>query len=90
MAFDLHIPENSRRGQVIQMIVDQRQITPEQVLEQIVDEGLKATLQSTPPAAEAKSRRSYASFFGVAKGRPGAHGSPEAANRYLEELRSEW
>jgi len=36
MAFDLHIPENSRRGQVIQMIVDQLQSTPEQVLDQIV------------------------------------------------------
>jgi len=50
---------------------------------------LKAALQSTPPVAAATTRRSYASFFGAAKG-PGAHGSPEAVDRYIEDLRNEW
>jgi len=89
MAFDLHIPENSPRGRVIQMIVAQRHITPEQVLEQIVDDGLKAALQSATPVPDAMPRRSYASFFGAVKG-PGAHGSPEAVDRYIEEMRNEW
>ena len=34
--------------------------------------------------------RPYASYFGVIKGRPGAHGSPEAVDRYIDELRDEW
>ncbi|MFZ4508196.1 MAG: hypothetical protein ACOYON_10935 [Fimbriimonas sp.] len=34
--------------------------------------------------------RPYASYFGVIDGRPGAHGSPEAVDRYIDELRDEW
>ena len=32
----------------------------------------------------------YASLWGAAAGGPGAHGSAEAANRYIRELRDEW
>ena len=90
MPFDLHIPEDSQRGQVIQMLIAKQHISPEEALERIVDEGLKSTLQNKSTGAAIAPRRSYASFFGVAKGRPGAHGSKEAADRYIEELRNAW
>ena len=58
MSFDLHIPEDSQRGQVIQMIVAEQHITPEEVLEKIFDEGIKATLngQSAPDAPTLRPR----------------------------------
>ena len=86
MAFDLHIPESSPRGQAIQSLVDENHSTPQEVLERLVDEGLRATTGelATPP------RRSFASFWGVGRGRPGAHGSREAVDRYIAELRDEW
>jgi len=87
MPFDLHIPEDSQRGQAIQVIVSEQHITPEEVLERIVDEGLRATLQNKPTAAAAPPRRSYASFFGAVKD---GYGSPEAVDRAIEEMRNEW
>lgn len=91
MPFDLHISEDSPLGQVIQSLVSEQNLTPEEALMRIVGDGLGGTSEDKL-AAEGKtsSRRSYASFFGVAKGRPGTHGSPEAADRYIEELRNEW
>jgi hypothetical protein len=40
MAFDfhLHIPETSRSGQVIQMLAEERHITPEQAAERLLEE----------------------------------------------------
>jgi hypothetical protein len=52
MAFDLHIPENSQRGQAIQMIVAEQHITPEEALGKIVDDGLRATLNGKKTPAE--------------------------------------
>ena len=50
MSFDLHIPEESQRGRVIQMIISEQHITPEEVLEKIIDEGIKATLNGNTAA----------------------------------------
>jgi hypothetical protein len=49
MPFDvmLHITEDSQRGRVIQQLVDARHVTPEQVIEQIIDAGIHAH-QSDP------------------------------------------
>jgi hypothetical protein len=55
-------------------------------LEQVAAE--KLIRQSPVPTA--KPTRRYASFFGAAKGRPGSHGSVEAVDKYIAELRSEW
>jgi len=92
MSYDirLSIPEDSQRGQLIASLAARQHITPEEVLTKIVDEVLKTTLQNEPTGEAEAPKRSYASFFGVAKGRPGAHGSPEAADRYIEELRNAW
>jgi len=53
MAFDfhLHIPESSRRGQVIQMIVAEQHITPEQAAERLLEEA--AQLHVTPSEKQA-------------------------------------
>ncbi len=44
MSFDivLHITEDSQRGRVIQQIADEQHVTPEQVIEQIIDDGFQA------------------------------------------------
>jgi hypothetical protein len=90
MAFDLHIPENSPRGQAIQALIEENHATPQEVLERLVDEGLKANIGDQPTEVDVLPKRSYASFWGVGKGRPGAHGSREAVDRYISELRDEW
>ena len=43
MPFDvlIHITEDSLRGQVIQRMAAQLQATPEQIIERIIDEGIK-------------------------------------------------
>ncbi len=57
----------------------QRHISPEQVAaEQLI---------RLSPASKAKPSRSYASFFGAAKG---VYASPEDVDRAIEEMRSEW
>ena len=66
------------------------QSTPQEVLERLVDEGLKATTGDQLADPAVPPRRSYASFWGVGKGSPGAHGSREAVDRYIAELRDEW
>jgi hypothetical protein len=42
MPFDLHIPENSQRGQAIQRPAVQRQLTPEEILNRIIDDGIQS------------------------------------------------
>jgi hypothetical protein len=79
----LEIP--SRYEPKIEQIAQAQQITRGEAIDRILDAGLeRLTTQDAHP------RRSYASFFGVGKGRPGAHGSPEAADKYIQELRNEW
>lgn len=86
MTFDipLHIPDNSREAQVIEAIMNRDHVSPEEAIRA----ALRGISIETGPATA--PRRSYASFFGVLKGRPGAHGSKEAIDRYIEELRNEW
>ncbi len=87
MSFDLHIPEDSQRGQAIMMLVADQKMTPEEVLERIVDEGLVATLRNKQPDATTPTERSYSSFFGAVKN---GYGSPEAVDQAIEEMRNEW
>jgi hypothetical protein len=76
----IQLPDDVAKGLIAE--ATQRHISPEQVaVEQLI---------RLSPASKPKPARSYASFFGVANGRPGAHGSPEAADRYIEEIHSEW
>ena len=86
MSFDLHIPEDSQRGQAISMLVAKQKMTPEAVLERIVDEGLVATSWNRRLDESTVPKRSYASFFGAVKG---GYGSPEAVDQAIEEMRNE-
>jgi len=47
-------------------------------------------LMALVPQGNAGSPRSYAAYFGIAKGQPGVFGSKEAIDRYVDEMRSEW
>jgi len=73
----------------IQKVARAQHITESEVLERIFKAGLEQ-FAATPSGKDTTRSRSYASFFGVAKGRPGAHGSREAVDRYIAELRDEW
>jgi len=44
MAFDvvIRITEDSPRGRVIQLIADERNVTPEEALDQVIDAGIQA------------------------------------------------
>lgn len=89
MSFDippLHIPDNSREAQVIQAIMIRDQVTAEEAVRAAL-RGM--TIENAESATVLAPRRSYASFFGVVKG-PGAHGSREAIDSYVSELRNEW
>lgn len=79
----LSIP--SRYEPKIEEVAQAQHITKYEALDRVLEAGLERLI---PPATA--PRRSYASFFGVAKGRPGAHGSPEAADLYIAEQRSGW
>ena len=86
MSFDIpqmHIPDNTHEAKVIEAVVKRDNVT--------ADEAILRILRSVPTAASQQHapRRSYASFFGSIKG-PGAHGSKQAVDRYIEELRNEW
>lgn len=69
----------------IALVAQAQHISTDEAIDRILDAGLDVLVPQTN-----QPRRSYESFFGVAKGRPGAHGSPEAADRYIEELRNAW
>lgn len=45
---------------------------------------------ANPPKTVKAARLSAASFWGVGAGRPGSHGSVEAVDAYIRELRDEW
>ena len=79
----LNIP--SRYESRIEQIALAHHISKGEVLDRVLEAGLErfATMSERP-------HRSYASFFGIAKGRPGSHNSPEAVDAYIEDLRSEW
>ncbi|WP_025226824.1 hypothetical protein [Fimbriimonas ginsengisoli] len=76
----IQIPDEVAQG--LEIEAAQRHISLEQVVaEQLI---------RLSPANKPKPIHRYASFFGVAEGRPGAHGSVEAIDRYVEDQRSEW
>jgi len=79
-----HLPASIEQG--VQRFAAELHISHDEALLKLIETGLTVSRLTTPAAP----KRSYASFFGVAKGRPGAHGSPEAADRYIEELRNAW
>lgn len=68
----------------IQEIAQAQHITTDEALDRILAAGVERLM----PHVE-EPRVSYASLFGSVKG-PGAHGSREAVDRYLAELRNEW
>jgi len=70
----------------IEEIAQANHISPDEALDRIVRAGLT---QMSPALNEPPPARTYASFYGVLAGRPGAHGSKEAVQRYLAELREE-
>jgi|GEM_PF-1363859 len=101
MAFDLHItiPESSPAVEIVHQLAAAEHITPEEAAAHLLIEGAAYHSKKTPAdepvgleKAMARIRAehpTYASFFGSVKG-PGAHGSKEAADRYIDELRNEW
>lgn len=60
---------------------ERRHTTPESLLAEHV---AAYPLQTEVP------RQSVASFWGIGAGRPGSHGSVEAVDSYIRELRDEW
>ena len=68
----------------IQKIAQAQHISTDEALNQVIQAGLERFVSQagSPPA-------DYASLFGSVKG-AGAHGSKEAVDEYVEELRSEW
>jgi hypothetical protein len=73
----------------IHEVAQAQHISETEVLERIFKAGFEQFAGESSNIKTA-SRRSYASFFGVANGRAGAHGSREAVYRYIAELRNEW
>jgi len=68
----------------IQEIAQAQHISTSEALDRIIQAGIE---RYVPPPEEPGV--SNASLFGSVKG-PGAHGSKEAVDRYIAELRSEW
>ena len=68
----------------IEQVARAQNITTDEALDRVIEAGLERLI---PPAAQPPV--SYASLFGAAKG-PGTHGSREAVDCYLAELRNEW
>jgi hypothetical protein len=74
----IQIPDDVAKGLIDEAA--QRHLSPEQVAAE--------RLTRLSPASKPKSSgRSYASFFGAAKG---VYASPEAVDRAIEEIRNEW
>lgn len=55
-----------------------------------VEQALSRHVVANPPQETEVPPLSAASFWGVGAGRPGSHGSVEAVNAYIRELRDEW
>jgi hypothetical protein len=68
----------------IQQLAAAQHISTDEAVDRVVKAGLERFVPITmePPV-------SNASLFGSVNG-PGAHGSKEAVDRYLAELRAEW
>jgi hypothetical protein len=73
----------------IQQIAEAQHISSHEALDRVLQAGLEKLTPPAPPSEKGKER-SYASFFGSIKGTPGAHGSKEAVDLYISELRNEW
>lgn len=68
----------------IEQIAQEQHITMSEALDRIIQAGLQRLISSPEQPVV-----SNAGLFGSVNG-PGAHGSKEAIDRYLAELRSEW
>ena len=68
----------------IQEIARAQHISKQEALDRVIQAGLERIV-SLPPQPYV----SNASLFGSVSG-PGAHGSKEAVDRYIAELRNEW
>ena len=73
----------------IEEISQAQHISLDEAIDRVVQAGVKS-LQADPALASVPTRRCYASFYGSIKGRPSAHGSKEAVDKYIAELRDEW
>ena len=69
----------------IEQIAQAQHISTDEALDRVIEAGVEKFQLSSA----VEPRVSYASLYGSVKG-PGAHGSREAVDRYLAELRSEW
>lgn len=76
----LHIEDNSLESRVMEAVMSEENVTPEEAV-------LRIIRQYQPSPSDVKL--DYGSFFGSVKG-PGSHGSPEAVDSYVRELRDEW
>ncbi|MGO8672125.1 MAG: hypothetical protein ACLQVD_12255 [Capsulimonadaceae bacterium] len=56
MPFDVlvHINEDSHRGRVIRMMADAQHVTPDEVVEQIIDAGIQGHIQPAPQSTNGK------------------------------------
>jgi len=68
----------------IEQVAQAKHITTDEALERIIQAGLERLV----PIAD-QLPVSNAALFGSVKG-PGAHGSKEAVDQYLAEMRAEW
>lgn len=73
----IQIPDDVAKGLMAEAA--ERHISPEQVVAE--------HLIRLSPAIRPKSARSYASFFGAARG---VYESPEAVDHAIQEMRNEW
>ena len=74
----IQIPDDVAKGLMAEAA--QRHISPEQV-------AAEQLIRLSPVSRPGPAGRSYASFFGAAKG---VYESPEAVDRAIEEMRNEW
>ncbi len=74
----IQIPDDVAQGLMAEAA--QRHVSLEQV-------AVEQLIRVSPANKPKPSARSYASFFGAAKG---VYASPEAVDRAIEEIRNEW
>jgi hypothetical protein len=80
MSYDVPI----RYEPQIQQIALAQHISTAEALERVIQAGIEQFVQQVERPPEP-----YSKLFGSVTGK-GAHGSKEAVDRYIQELRSEW
>lgn len=81
----LSIDVDSPEGQGLRAVMERDRVTAEEAVRSL----LRAASDRNAPKASGGAA-SYASFFGTAAEGPGSHGSPEAVDAYIAELRDSW